>query len=195
MRKTDSLIKTLMLGKIEGRRRRGWQDEMVEWHHWLDGHESEQAPGVGDGQGSLVCCSPWSCRELDTSQWLTDLFTDPASNRVTCFSFIAWFSCVCVVFIKLKIFCKFASFWAVGFFEVYYLISEYLVFSWVFFPLLIASLIPLWSENILYTVSALLCLFIEADLMVKKSSVWMCCVPLKRMCVLSWGLEWPLNVH
>ena len=50
---------------------------------------------------------------------------------------------------------------------MYYLISEYLVFSWVFFPLLITSLIPLWSENILYTVSALLCLFIEADLMVK----------------------------
>ena len=33
--------------------------EMVGWHHQLDGHESEQAPGVGDGQGSLACCSPW----------------------------------------------------------------------------------------------------------------------------------------
>jgi len=41
MRRTDSLEKTLMLGKIEGRRRRGWQDEMVGWHHWLDGHEFE----------------------------------------------------------------------------------------------------------------------------------------------------------
>ena len=36
--------------------------EMVGWHHRLDGHESEQAPGAGDGQGSLVCCSPWGCR-------------------------------------------------------------------------------------------------------------------------------------
>ena len=35
------------------------EDEMVGWHHWLDGHEFEQARGVGDGQGSLVCCSPW----------------------------------------------------------------------------------------------------------------------------------------
>ena len=35
------------------------EDEMVGWHHWLNGHEFEQAPGIGDGQGSLVCCSPW----------------------------------------------------------------------------------------------------------------------------------------
>ena len=49
MRRTDSLEKTLIVGKIESRRRRGWQDKMVGWHHWLDGHEFEQAPGVGDG--------------------------------------------------------------------------------------------------------------------------------------------------
>ena len=35
---------------------------MVGWHHGLDGHESDQAPGVGDGQGILVCCSPWGCK-------------------------------------------------------------------------------------------------------------------------------------
>ena len=56
---TGSLEKTLLLGKIEGRKRSGTtEDEMVGWHHWLDGHEFEQAPGVGDGQGSLACCSP-----------------------------------------------------------------------------------------------------------------------------------------
>ena len=60
MQRTDSLEKTLMLGKIEGRRRRG--REMVGRHHRLDGHEFEQAPGAGDGQGSLACCSPWGCR-------------------------------------------------------------------------------------------------------------------------------------
>ena len=38
-------------------------DEIVEWHHWLNGHKFEQAPGVGDGQGSLACCSPWGCKE------------------------------------------------------------------------------------------------------------------------------------
>ena len=46
------------------------EDEMVGWHHWLDGHEFEQAPGVGDGQGGLVCCSPWGHKELDTTEWL-----------------------------------------------------------------------------------------------------------------------------
>ena len=38
------------------------EDEMVGWHHRLDGHEFEQTLGVGEGQGSLVCCSPWGCR-------------------------------------------------------------------------------------------------------------------------------------
>ena len=46
------------------------EDEMVEWHHRLDGHEFQQAPGVGDGQGSLGCCSPWDCKDLDTSEQL-----------------------------------------------------------------------------------------------------------------------------
>ena len=60
-----------MLGKIEGRRREGTtEDEMVGWHHRLDGHESEQAPGVGDGQESLACCSPWCPKELDTTEQL-----------------------------------------------------------------------------------------------------------------------------
>ena len=41
------------------------EDEMVGWHHHLNGHESEQAPGGGEGQGSLVCCSPWGHKESD----------------------------------------------------------------------------------------------------------------------------------
>ena len=59
------------------------EDEMVEWHHQLDGHELEQALGVGDGQGSLVCCSPWGQRESDTtdSDW-TELNTIPHINRI-----------------------------------------------------------------------------------------------------------------
>ena len=60
-----------MLRKIEGRRRRGMtEDEMVGWHHQLDGHESEQVPGVGDGPGSLVCCSPWGHKESDMTEGL-----------------------------------------------------------------------------------------------------------------------------
>ena len=59
MRRADSLEKTLMLGKIEGRRRReAREDEMVGWHHRLDGHELKQALGNSEGQGSLACCSP-----------------------------------------------------------------------------------------------------------------------------------------
>ena len=46
------------------------EDEMVGWHHWLNGHEFEQTPGVGDGQGGLACCSPWSCKELDVTERL-----------------------------------------------------------------------------------------------------------------------------
>ena len=46
------------------------EDEMVGWHHWLDGHDFEQTLGVGDGQGSLVCCSPWGCKESDTTEQL-----------------------------------------------------------------------------------------------------------------------------
>ena len=44
------------------------EDEMVEWHHCLDGHESEQALGLDDGQGSLACCSPWGHKELDMTE-------------------------------------------------------------------------------------------------------------------------------
>ena len=43
------------------------EDEMVGWHHRFNGHESEQAPGDSEGQGSLECCSPWGCKELDTT--------------------------------------------------------------------------------------------------------------------------------
>ena len=46
------------------------EDEMVGWHHWLDGHEFEQALGVGDGQGGLVCYSPRGLKQLDTTEWL-----------------------------------------------------------------------------------------------------------------------------
>ena len=73
MRRTDSLEKTLMLGKIEGGRRRGrdkreGEDEMVGWHHWLNGHVFEQTQGGSKGQGSLACCSPRGLKELDMTE-------------------------------------------------------------------------------------------------------------------------------
>ena len=65
---TDSLEKTLMLRKIEGRRRRGQQNEMVGWHHRFNRHKSAQTAGDSEGQGSRACCSPWGRKELDMTQ-------------------------------------------------------------------------------------------------------------------------------
>ena len=60
-----------MLGKIEGvEEKRMTKDEIVGGHHQLDGHEFEQALGVGEGQGSLACCSPWCHNESDTTEKL-----------------------------------------------------------------------------------------------------------------------------
>ena len=64
MQRANSLGNTLMLGKIEGKRRKGMtEEEMVGCHHWLNEHEFEQAPGDGKGQGSLACCGPWGHRD------------------------------------------------------------------------------------------------------------------------------------
>ena len=70
MRRVDSLEKTLMLGGIGVAKKGTTEDEMVGWHHWLDEHEFEQAPGVGNGQGGLACCSPWGHKESDSTEWL-----------------------------------------------------------------------------------------------------------------------------
>ena len=48
------------------------EDEMVGWYHHLNGHEFEQAPGDGEGQGNLVCCSPWGRKESDTTEQLNN---------------------------------------------------------------------------------------------------------------------------
>ena len=66
MQRADSLEKMLMLGKTEGKRKRGdrgWDG----WHHWLNGHEFEQTQGDSEGQGSLACCNAWACKESDTT--------------------------------------------------------------------------------------------------------------------------------
>ena len=75
MRRTDSLEKTLMLGKTWQEEKETTEDEMVEWHHRLDRHEFEQAPEVGNGQGGLVCCSPWGHEESDTTERLNFHFS------------------------------------------------------------------------------------------------------------------------
>ena len=51
------------------------EDEMIGWHHQLNGHEFEQTPGDGEGQRSLVCCSPWGCKESDIIEQLSFTFS------------------------------------------------------------------------------------------------------------------------
>ena len=48
------------------------EDEMVRWHHQLNGHAFELALGVGEGQASLVCCSPWHHKESDIPEWMNN---------------------------------------------------------------------------------------------------------------------------
>ena len=70
LQRADSLEKTLMLGKIEGRRRSGWQRmRWLDGNH-LNGHEFEQTLGDSEGQGSLACCSPWGHKEWDMTELL-----------------------------------------------------------------------------------------------------------------------------
>ena len=75
-------VKNILIGK-DPNARKDWrqeekgmtEDEMIVWHHRLDGHEFEQAPEVGDGHGGLACCSSWGRKESDTTErlnWLTD---------------------------------------------------------------------------------------------------------------------------
>ena len=58
------------------------EDEMVGWHHWLDGYDLGQIPGDGEGQGSLVCCSPWGLEELDMTLKLNNNITLPTKVRL-----------------------------------------------------------------------------------------------------------------
>ena len=86
----DSFIRTTWLigkdsdvGRDWGQEEKGTtEDEMAGWHHWLDRRKFEWTPGVGDGQGGLVCCTSWGRKESDTTEWLNwligiyDLKTD-----------------------------------------------------------------------------------------------------------------------
>ena len=86
MRRTDWLIgEDPHAGKDWGQEEKNMtESEMVGWHHRLNRHDFEQAPGVGEGQGSLVCCSPWGHRELDTTERLnqTELLPERKNIRI-----------------------------------------------------------------------------------------------------------------
>ena len=72
VKRTDSLKKTLLWERLKAGGEGDWRtdDGMVAWHNQLNGHKFEYAPGIDDGQGSLVCCSPWGHKEFDTTKRL-----------------------------------------------------------------------------------------------------------------------------
>ena len=70
MRRAWFIWKDPDAGKDWGQEKGMTEDEMVGWHHQLKGHGFEWTLGVGDGQGGLVCCSSWGCKELNTTEWL-----------------------------------------------------------------------------------------------------------------------------
>ena len=73
-------------GKDWGQEEKGTtEDEMVGWHHGLDGQEFEHPPGAGDEQGKLVCCSPWGCKESDMTEWLNWTRNTEISIKCICF--------------------------------------------------------------------------------------------------------------
>ena len=89
-----SIWKTLKLGKIEGRRRKGTtEDGLVGWHHWLDGHEFEKAPGDGEGWGSLACCSPWGRKESYITERLNNNNKDLKNIQKNSGLWEAWKKC------------------------------------------------------------------------------------------------------
>ena len=82
MRRTDSLEKDTDAGKDWRQEEKGMtEDKMAGWHHWLNGHEFEQTPGDGEGQGSLECCSPWDCKESDTTERPNNNHPEPGLSR------------------------------------------------------------------------------------------------------------------
>ena len=91
-----------MLGRIEGRRRRTTEDEMVGWHHQLNEHEFEQTQGENEGQERLACCSPWSHKESDMTQQLNKSNSIFNNNLTVSFPLNAFksnntFTCVAVI--------------------------------------------------------------------------------------------------
>ena len=74
--KSQLIRKDLDDGKDWGQEEKGTsEDEMIGWNNWLEGHESEQTLGHGEGQRRLECCSPWGCKESDTTEWLNNKVT------------------------------------------------------------------------------------------------------------------------
>ena len=91
-------------------------DEMVGWHHQVNGHEPEQALGVGDGQESLACCSPWGHKESDTTEWLnwtkSSFLITIRSSKKMCVMYILYMKVIWLIMFN------FYTIWSVFFFYI-----------------------------------------------------------------------------
>ena len=100
---TDSLEKTLMLGKIKGRRRRGWQ--RMRWLHGITDSMDlnlNKLPRAGDGQGGMACCSPWGRKESDTTEQLN--WTEILVNyQALCFTSVNFFCCLSTQWVQIRL--------------------------------------------------------------------------------------------
>ena len=99
MKRADSLEMILLLGKTEGKSRGRWLRTRLldDTCHWLNGHEFEQAPGGCEGQGSLVCYSPWGHKESDMTEWLNNKNIFSAGCRIV----VPLYSVVCLQGVRL----------------------------------------------------------------------------------------------
>ena len=107
-RKSPPIRKDPVAGKDRRQEEKGTiEDETVEWHHRLNGHESEQIPGDGEGQGSLAYCSPWDYKELDTTEWLSNNNISKAALMLSKYLLKKYLKCwtFCVVWLTFYFFC------------------------------------------------------------------------------------------
>ena len=135
---------------------------MAGWHHWLDRHEFEWTPGVGDGQGGLACCDSWGRKESDTTEWLNwtelNVFFGEMSIWVFC-PFFDWvlllllFMCISCVFWKLSpcCLCHLQIFSLVGlmlFLSLFYMQGQKNKITFPSSPNFVSILTGIWTQSV-----------------------------------------------
>ena len=146
------------VGRTKGNIKAGLLSSLIGWHHWLYGHEFEQALGDGEGQGSLACCSPWGRKESDNAEWLTTTFVFIWHHLSGLVMWIILVLCLCYINLLLifsysvlmkgfKAMFLYFQQWK------YNIFNNVLTFSW-FLQDYIRKLIPGWWSDLLWPTEA-----------------------------------------